>query len=93
MKAKELLEYLTKADPESEVQFSMDEGCCGDTYSLEAYDIYNNDPYAGNIKIPDSIFTVIYFKSIPGYRSCLQVGGTKRADKEWCDKYRKGDTS
>ena len=89
MKVKELLPLLQNSDPESEIGFWIDDGCCADFIELEVHDAYDNDPYAGGIKKPDAIYTIVRFDCLPGYRSCLQSGGTKRADAAWLDKYRK----
>lgn len=75
MKTKELLELLSKADPEEKVIFWIDDGCCGDFLELDLYDVELYDIKPVN--------AVLRFNALPGYKSCIQSGGTKRADKEY----------
>lgn len=79
MKAKEALLAL---DDDANIMFLMASGCCGDTESLEAYDI----------DLIDTNYLAIYFKALPGYRSCIQVASTIKADKAYWDRInKKGD--
>lgn len=86
MKAKELLELLSKVGPEAEIAFSMNSGCCGDYEYLEPYD---TDISNYSTKTEKHEFVSIYFPSLPGYHSCIQVGGTVRDDKEYWEKFGK----
>ena len=80
MKVKELIEQLQKADPDTDVSFWIDDGCCGDFIDLEIYDVSIYD-------YSKPITAALRFQALPGYKSCIQAGGTKRADeKYWGDK-------
>jgi hypothetical protein len=90
MKTKELIEVLKACDPEQEVSFQMDDGCCGDYLSLDAYDFEHIDDYNRETRrfgIPG--WLTVRFRALPGYRSCRQSGGTIRADKEYWKKFGK----
>lgn len=82
MKAKELIEALQKADPESDVCFLIDDGCCGDWIDLNAYDFETM-----SLEKHGS-WTRISFSALPGYRSCIQSGGTKSADEKYWEKFK-----
>lgn len=79
MKAKELKELVNQLSDEDDILFNIDSGCCGDYEELEVHDL---DLFKSFER-----FLIVRFKSLPGYRSCLQVGCTKRQDEEyWKDK-------
>jgi hypothetical protein len=80
MKVKELQELINSCDPEQDVLFAIQDGCCGDTMPLEIWDFERFTYKSCN-------YPIITFKPLPGYRSCIQSGGTKRSDTEyWKDK-------
>ncbi len=90
MKTKELLEVLKECDPEKEVSFLMDDGCCGEIMEMVAYDFEHNAEYSKETKrfdVPG--WLTIRFHALPGYRSCIQSGGTQKADKEYWAKFGK----
>lgn len=76
MKVKELREVLSGLNDDADIAFLMNSGCCGDYESLEDYDI----------DAIDDNYAAIYFKALPGYRSCIQVGSTIKADKDYWDR-------
>jgi hypothetical protein len=77
MKVSELKQLIAGLKDDAVVSFLMDSGCCGDYEDMEAYD---SETYKD-----ESL--VIRLKSLPGYKSCIQAGGTKRSDEEyWRDK-------
>lgn len=84
MKVKDLIEVLQKADPESEVCFIMDDGCCGDWLDLDAYD-FDILPYSSK-ELP---LAQIRFSPLPGYHSCIQSGGTKEAHEKYWNRFKK----
>ena len=71
----ELYELIKDLSDDSEVMFTLPDGCCGDLFYLENVDadIYgtSSSPYL-NIHLVDGL---------PGYRSCIQSGQTKRNDE------------
>jgi hypothetical protein len=73
MKVKELRELMRELDDDADVQFSMDDGCCGDYLTLEL--AFSDAILAGLMELR--------FKAVPGYRSCIQSGATKQADKDY----------
>lgn len=88
LKVKELLEILQKCNPENDISFAMDSGCCGDYEEMEFSDIshYEGD---SKIKLPDGTiehtpysYPFIRLQSLPGYQSCRQTGATKRNHKK-----------
>lgn len=90
MKNKELIEVLKKCDPEQDASFQMDDGCCGDYIELDDYYFEHTTDYnrvTHKFDVPG--WLTIRFKALPGYRSCRQSSGTKRADKEYWDKNEK----
>lgn len=90
MKTKDLIEILKECDPEEEVAFNIDDGCCGDYLSLEAYDFENCKDYNKETKKYDKPgWLTIRFKHLPGYKSCIQSGGTQRAHIEYWAKFGK----
>lgn len=76
MKIKDLLKEIEEnnLDPETEICFSMDIGCCGDQMELEVSDYDNYDM---------SNFFKISFHSIEGYHSCRQSSETIKKHKEY----------
>lgn len=75
MKVKDLLEHLKGLDPEASVIIQMQSGCCGDSETMEIIHID---------VCPDPIQALfIELKPLPGYKSCIQVGSTKRKDEEY----------
>lgn len=77
MKVKELIEALQQCDSGEDICFLMNDGCCGDFLDLEAYEVDVLDT-GRNAPWPR-----IWFRAVPGYRSCIQSGGTKKADEEY----------
>jgi hypothetical protein len=85
MKAKELLELLQKCDPEEDVSFQMISGCCGEHEYMEVVDAEVFD--MRDDKYPK--WLIIEFAPLPGYRSCIQAGGTIRAHAEYWERFGK----
>jgi hypothetical protein len=88
MKAKELIELLKTADPESEVSFQVYEGCCGDTRDLDIQDA-EVVHLTGSTVCKDEHFLQVVFSKLPGYYSCIQSGATKRAHNEYWEAHGK----
>jgi hypothetical protein len=63
---KELIAELQTYDLESEVQFSMDVGCCGETECLEFHDVdsYYNKHVVINFDVPE------FLNSCRKYANC-----------------------
>jgi len=93
MKVKDLIERLSKADPEAELSFQMADGCCGDQEYLELYDadfeeykMYNK---AGELvrpkDLPNGIF--IFSFNAPWFMdTCITSGQAKSAAKAHKDR-------
>ena len=77
MKVKELKELIEGMDDNGEVIVNMTDGCCGDLFMMEVIDL---DQFSAK-------YAVIYLAAAPGYRSCIQASNTKKADKEYWDKF------
>ena len=77
MKVKDLLEQLKGVDPETEIAFGMEEGCCGDVRYLELNDEDVVDFFSHGHRVE------FRFDSIPGYYSCRQIGGTIKSHNEY----------
>lgn len=75
----ELIELMKDMPDDASVVFQVVSGCCGDREDMTVIDTDTTYPK----------MLVITFDSLPGYRSCIQVGGTKKADDEWMKKYGK----
>jgi len=73
MKVKELRELMEELDEDAEIQFSINDGCCGDYLVLELD--FSDAILAGLMELR--------FKAIAGYKSCVQSGATKQADKDY----------
>lgn len=81
------LRKLIEGQPDdAEVVLEMTDGCCGDTLDLDyeesrtSLEDYDKKPG----------YIVLRTAPLPGYRSCIQSGGTKEADKEYWAKFKKG---
>lgn len=76
MKVKDLLEKLNEADPESEVFFNMDDGCCGDYEQL-------GDPYDVDIDPKSKYFpegmVQVRFRAPWFLNTCITSGQAKKA--------------
>ena len=83
MKVKELKNLISDLSDESDVCFQMDSGCCGDYESMEITDTEVMG-LTGKEDVDDIL--IVRFKALPGYRYCIQVGQTKRADKKYWEK-------
>ena len=92
MKVKELKALLKeyKCKPDDDVVFRMKSGCCDDWEDLELFKGFEHEYYKPYRKEDVGVLQFEFY-NLPGYRSCRQAGDTKRADKEWLDKYRKND--
>lgn len=78
MKVRELIEELKKVDPEVEIHFKMNSGCCGDYEDLEtSFDQIDTDDFGGGK------YFGIAFDSLPGYFSCRQAGVTIKNHNEY----------
>lgn len=88
MKVKELKELLSKVSDDADVSFQMRSGCCGD---VEYMEVAYTDDYEPSKSIPEGHVSIT-FESLPGYKSCIQAGGTIRADKEYWEKHGKKET-
>jgi hypothetical protein len=82
MKTKELLAILQQADPEHEVSFLMNSGCCGDFEEMEAEECY----VSGSVEI-QLRWATIRLKAVPGYKSCIQAGNALKADRDYWEKH------
>lgn len=76
MKLKDLLKQLKDADPESDLFFNLDDGCCGDYEQL-------GDPYEIDIDEPGKYFpngrVQIRFEALWFNDSCITAGTAKKA--------------
>jgi hypothetical protein len=69
------------------LSFEMLSGCCGDTEFMDLIDVDVMEPakdWSGALRFQ--------FAQLPGYRSCIQAGGTIRSDKEYWEKHGKKTT-
>lgn len=71
----ELRKLLEGQPDDAEVLLTMDDGCCGDFMDLTFSDASSS--MEGYDKKPGYI--AIRARAVPGYSSCIQSGGTKRA--------------
>ncbi len=88
MKIKELRQMLNELPAtmdDQDVQFNMRSGCCGDYEELNILDF---DAFAPD-KFYDKGMVRFFFDAVPGYQSCIQAGGTKRAHEEYWKKHGK----
>jgi hypothetical protein len=84
MKAKELIEELQKVGPETEIQFNIQDGCCGDYIELDIIDSEFGTRFKDTKHEED--LARFMFAPLPGYNSCSQSGGTKRLDEKYWEK-------
>lgn len=76
MKVKDILEELKDVDPETEVTFSYQEGCCSDRGYLDGAEI-------DAMKLTNSEDHVEFsFNCLPGYESCREAGAINKFIKE-----------
>jgi hypothetical protein len=94
MKVKDLLLELQKADPETELVFSMADGCCGDREWLEICDVDFDEHLRYNMKSElvrskdCPLGTVEFFFHAPWFlASCRKAGAAKRAAQEIIDSH------
>ena len=86
MKIKELKEYLNTLPAEmddADIISMLSIGCCGETLDLGEVDVDHQLPsgkYSG-------VLTLRFNESIPGYRSCRQVGQTESNDKAYWSQF------
>ena len=78
MKKRDMIELLKDLPDDADIAFAMIDGCCGERLELEVEENML-EAYGG--------FAFITFSALPGYRSCLQSGTTKRLDEEYWMKY------
>ena len=76
MKVGELKKELAKLSDDVEVHFLMYSGCCGETETLTLSPGFELETY-------EDTTLIFYFDSLPGYKSCIQAGGTLRAHEEY----------
>lgn len=76
LKVGELKAQLAGLGDDEEVSILMNSGCCGETETME---ILTVSGYC-----LEGLY--IYCNPLPGYRSCIQAGGTIRQDKEYWSK-------
>ena len=90
MKIKELIEMAQKCDPEKEVGFCIQDGCCGDNIFLTVIEAEVDD-FNSYIKHRDDYkpdnHLRIEFGYLPGYRTCIQSGATVRAHEAYVKKF------
>lgn len=87
MKVKDFLEKLKEADPESDIAFNLDDGCCGDFEQLG--DPYDVDVNPKSKYFPDG-FVQIRFNAPWFMDTCITSGQAKSA-AEAHKKRTKGD--
>ena len=80
MKVRDLLENLKDADPESEVSFSMPDGCCGDREWLDINEIYVRD---GDETQHEKPLVEFLFKGLSYFSTCRKSGAVKDAAKAY----------
>lgn len=80
MTIKELKDLIKDSGDTDEIFFYIQDGCCGDTISLEL-----KDQERFNYKDTNNI--LLTFKYLPGYKTCIQSGGTKREHEEYMKKF------
>jgi hypothetical protein len=84
MKAKHLIEALKALEPDDEVMFQMQSGCCGDVDTLEpVYEEPELFVYSTRRDQKIERFVLIDFKPLPGYFTCRQAGSTIRGHEEY----------
>jgi len=82
MKLGELKKIIKDLPDESDIYFSIGDGCCGETLPLELkYYSPETFSYKGLNQL------LFEFQNLPGYRTCIQSGDTRRKDEEYCKKY------
>jgi len=88
MKLKDLLEELKGVDPEAEVYFQMNDGCCSEVFDLgdpfidATMDAHKKDPVTGKwgwVKAVGNEQSVrIILPALEYFRSCIKSGRMKR---------------
>lgn len=92
MKVKDLIEELSKADPEADLVFSMSDGCCADREWLELDTAFFDEHLQYNLKselvrpksIPNGTFE-FFFKAPWFLSSCRKSGAAKQAAQDIID--------
>ena len=79
---KEIKDMIEEMQDNDIISFQMISGCCYDYEDLDNPDI--SDYYPPSKR--ELGCKVITFDSLPGYKSCIQVGQTKDADKKRWEK-------
>lgn len=80
MTVKELKQAIVNLKDDATISFQMASGCCGDYEHLDTIEGFEFETYSDTA-------LVIYFGSLPGYKSCRQAGGTIQSDIDyWKDK-------
>jgi len=73
MKVKELIEELQTVDPESDLAFWMNDGCCGDTLEM-------GEPFVDNLTFgTKSPFAALVFPPFSFLASCRRASAAKSA--------------
>jgi hypothetical protein len=84
MTVEELIEELQKVPGDTNIEFQMNDGCCGDYIILE---LSSADAETHNFHNEPEYSTVqVRFKAIEGFTSCIQSGTTKDFIKQQKDK-------
>lgn len=78
MKLVEYLKQFEGMDSEAEVCFSMQNGCCGDTFDLEAPEIDQFKTIGRRAGEPEHYVT-IRFPALDFLSSCIRSGAAQRA--------------
>lgn len=78
MKVKDIIQELSKIDPETEASFQMADGCCGDVEFLNISDliIENKDSFHREDR------AIFFFEALWFLTSCRRSGAAKDAAKK-----------
>jgi hypothetical protein len=79
MKASELIKELQNVPGDTEINFEMDDGCCGEWMDLELNFV---DAEVVDVKFETYTVCKIRFKAIDGFTSCIKSGSTKQFIKK-----------
>lgn len=74
MKVVDLIKELQELNPDAEISFLMNQGCCGDSVSIdEPYDIYGSEfkNKHGNTEY----YAHMCFRALPHFKTCRRAGG------------------
>jgi hypothetical protein len=88
MKVSELKQAISELADDTDVYFRIASGCCGDYEDLELIELEVNKK-TGDGSILDQEYCILHFNSLPGYKSCIQAGQTKKADEKYWEDNKK----